>query len=90
MFVEPTRALVAVDVNTGGDTAPAAGLRANLAVARALPRALRLRGLVGQIVLDLAPMPKKDRRAFEDALRAAFRADSIETALVGWTPLVHY
>ncbi|KGK80354.1 ribonuclease G [Thalassobacter stenotrophicus] len=90
MFVEPTRALVAVDVNTGGDTAPAAGLRANLAVARALPRALRLRGLGGQIVLDLAPMPKKDRRAFEDALRAAFRADSIETALVGWTPLGHY
>ena len=90
MFVEPTRALVAVDVNTGGDTAPAAGLRANLAVARALHRALRLRGLGGQIVLDLAPMPKKDRRAFEDALRAAFRADSIETALVGWTPLGHY
>lgn len=90
MFVEPTRALVAVDVNTGGDTGPAAGLRANLAVARALPRALRLRGLGGQIVLDLAPMPKKDRRVFEDALRAAFRADTIETALVGWTPLGHY
>lgn len=89
-FIEPTRALVAVDVNTGGDTSPAAGLKANLALARALPRALRLRGLGGQIVLDCAPMPKKDRRAFEDALRAAFRADSIETALVGWTPLGHY
>jgi len=35
-------------------------------------------------------MPKKDRRPFETALRAAFRADEVETALVGWTPLGHY
>lgn len=90
MWVEPTRALVAVDVNTGQDTSPAAGLKANLAAARDLPRQLRLRGLGGQIVVDLAPMPKKDRRTFENALRAAFRADSVETALVGWTPLGHY
>jgi Ribonuclease G/E len=89
MFVEPTRALVAVDVNTGPDTSLAAGLKANLACARALPRALRLRGLGGQITLDLAPMPKKDRRRFEAALRNAFRADTIETTFVGWTPLGH-
>ncbi|MEM7731357.1 MAG: ribonuclease E/G [Pseudomonadota bacterium] len=90
MFVEPTRALVAVDINTGGDTSPAAGLKANLAAARDLPRQLRLRGLGGQITLDLAPMGKKDRRTFETALRAAFRRDSVETALVGFTPLGHY
>ena len=42
-FVEPTRALVAVDVNTGSDTSLAAGIKANMACARALPRALRLR-----------------------------------------------
>ena len=90
MYVEPTRALVAVDVNTGADVSLAAGIKANMACARALPRALRLRGLGGQIVLDLAPMPKKDRRPFETALRAAFRADDVETTLVGWTPLGHY
>ena len=90
IFVEPTRALVAVDVNTGGDASLAAGLKANLACARALPRALRLRGLGGQVTLDLAPMTKKDRRSFESALRAAFRADPVETTLVGWTPLGHY
>ncbi|MEL7099398.1 MAG: ribonuclease E/G [Pseudomonadota bacterium] len=89
MFVEPTRALVAVDVNTGADTSPAAGLKANIAAARALPAALRVRGLGGQIVLDLAPMPKKDRRTFEQTLRAALRADDVETTLVGWTPLGH-
>ena len=90
IYVEPTRAFVAVDVNTGSDVSLAAGLKANLACARALPRALRLRGLGGQIVLDLAPMPKKDRRVFETALRQSFRQDDIETAVVGWTPLGHY
>ena len=90
MFVEPTRALVAVDVNTGGDASPAAGLKANLACARELPRQLRLRGLGGQVTLDLAPLTKRDRPAFEAALRAAFRADPVETTLAGWTPLGHY
>ncbi len=90
LFIEPTRALVAVDVNTGPDTSLAAGIKANMAAARALPRQLRLRGLGGQIVLDLAPMPKKDRRAFETSLRAAFRSDQVDTTLVGWTPLGHY
>jgi len=88
--IEPTRALVAVDVNTGDDTTPAAGLKANIALARALPRLLRCKGLGGQITLDLAPLPKKDRRGFEQALRAAFRGDPIETALAGWTPLGHF
>ncbi|MFK7754009.1 MAG: ribonuclease E/G [Sedimentitalea sp.] len=90
LYIEPTRALVAVDVNTGADTSLAAGIKTNMACARALPRALRLRGLGGQITLDLAPMPKKDRRGFENALRAAFRTDPDDTALVGWTPLGHY
>lgn len=89
-MIEPTSALVAVDVNTGADTSLAAGLKANLALARDLPRQLRLRGLAGQITLDVAPMPKKDRRQFEDALRRAFRADATDTALAGWTPLGHF
>ncbi|NRB20214.1 MAG: ribonuclease E/G [Rhodobacteraceae bacterium] len=90
VYIEPTRALVAVDVNTGSDASLAAGVKANMACAKALPRALRVRGLGGQIVLDLAPMPKKDRRVFETALRAAFRSDSEETLMVGWTPLGHF
>lgn len=88
-YIEPTRALVAVDVNTGHDTSMGAGTKANFALAKALPRALRVRGLGGQIVLDLAPMPKKDRRGFESVLKAALRADTIETTFVGWTPLGH-
>ena len=90
MIIEPTSALVAVDVNTGADASLAAGLKANLAAARDLPRQLRLRGLGGQITMDVAPMPKKDRRGFEDALRRAFRADATDTVLAGWTPLGLY
>lgn len=89
MAIEPTRALVAVDINTGGDTSPAAGLKANLAAVRDLPRQLRLRGLGGQITLDMAPMGKKNRRQVETALRAALRSDTVETTLAGWTPLGH-
>lgn len=87
MFVEPTRALVAVDVNTGGDTSPAAALKANLAAARALPRALRLRGLGGQISVDFVSISKAHRKQVEQSLRAAFKNDPIETSLVGWTPM---
>jgi len=90
MYVEPTRALVAVDVNTGRDTSPAASLQANLAAARDLPRQLRMRGLGGQITIDVAPLAKKDRPAFESTLRSALKVDGIETVLVGWTPLGHF
>ena len=82
-----TRAFVAVDVNTGKDSSPAAGLKANIAMARDLPRQLRLRGLGGQIVIDPAPMPKKDRRQLETIFRAALRSDTVETNFVGWTTL---
>ena len=87
MYVEPTRALVAVDVNTGSDMSPAAALKANLAACRALPRALRLRGLAGQITVDFVSMSKTHRKQVEQSLRASFRADPIETSLVGWTPM---
>jgi ribonuclease G len=89
-YIEPTKALVAVDVNTGADISPAAALKANLALAKDLPRQLRLRGLGGQITVDFAPISKRDRLAVESALKSAFKADSIDTALAGWTPLGHF
>lgn len=90
LWIEPTRALVAIDVNSGRDTSFAAGLQTNLAAAQALPRLLRLQGLGGQVVLDPVPMPKKDRRTFETALKQAFRNDPEDTVLAGWTPLGHF
>lgn len=89
VMIEPTRALVAVDVNTGPDTSPGAALKANVAAARDLPRQLRLRGLGGQVVVDFAPMPKRDRHILDQVLKAAFKADG-ETNLAGWTVLGLY
>ncbi|TRD14995.1 ribonuclease E/G [Palleronia caenipelagi] len=89
MSIEPTRALVAVDVNTGADGSLAAGLKANIACCRALPAALRCRGLGGQIVIDMAPAPKKDRRQIDQVLTKALRADPVSTVIAGWTPLGH-
>jgi len=87
MMIEPTRALVAIDVNTGPDTSPAASLKVNIAAARALPRQLRLRGLGGQVVVDFAPLPKKDRAILDQVIRAAFKGEANETNLAGWTSL---
>ena len=87
MLIETTRALVAVDVNTGPDTSPAASLKVNIAAARDLPRQLRLRGLGGQVVVDFAPMPKKDRNILDQVIRAAFKTEAAETNLAGWTSL---
>jgi ribonuclease G len=89
MMVEPTRALVAVDVNTGADTSPAAALKINIAAARDLPRQLRLRGLGGQVVVDFAPMPKRERAILDQVIRAAFKAEG-EVNLAGWTTLGLY
>lgn len=85
--IEATRALIAVDVNTGGDSSLAAGLKANIALARELPRQLTLRGLGGQVVIDFAPMPKRDRATLDQVLGAAFRQSGAETTLVGWTAM---
>ena len=87
MLIEPTRALTAVDVNTGPDTTPAAALKVNIAAARDLPRQLRLRGLGGQFIIDFAPMPKRDRAILDQVLRAAFKSEAAETNLAGWTTL---
>jgi Rne/Rng family ribonuclease len=90
MAVEATRAMVTVDVNTAGEFGGGASLTANLEAARELPRQLRLRGLGGQITIDFAPLRKSDRKRIEEALKAAFRRDPIETSLAGWTPLGNF
>ena len=90
MIIEPTSAFVAVDVNTGNDFSLSAGLKANLAVAKELPNQLSLRGLGGQIIIDFAPSPKKDRKLIETALNSSFRKGKIDTILVGWTTLGNF
>lgn len=89
MAVEATTALAAVDVNTGEDFSKGASSRANLAACAELPRQLRLRGLGGVVLIDLAPIRKGARQGVDLALKRAFEADPVETRLAGWTPLGH-
>ena len=50
--------------------------------------------MISQALLDVLKQSTifgaMDRRSFEDALRAAFRTDDVDTVLAGWTPLGHY
>ena len=90
MVIEPTQALIAVDVNTGDIFSRSPGLDANLLAIDDLPRQLRLRGFGGQVVIDLAPMAKRHRNQIKEAIANAFSTDPVTTTPVGWTPLGHF
>ena len=64
-------------------------MKVNVAAARDLPRQLRLRGLGGQVVVDFAPIPKRDRHILDQVIRAAFKSEG-EANLAGWTTLGLY
>nr|WP_246152476.1 ribonuclease E/G [Roseospira navarrensis] len=70
MVIEPTAALVAVDVDAGSGDAQAA----NAMALAGLPGELRRRGLAGSILVDLIPggprLPTGDRTALDAALAA--------------------
>ena len=90
MAIEPTRAMVTIDVNTGAQFSDGAGMSASIEAARAMPRELRLRGLGGQITVDFAPIKKMHRKKIEETLKSAFRKDTVSTTLAGWTPLGNF
>lgn len=80
LSIEPTAALVAVDVDAGGR--PGAGdperfaLDLNLAAAQEAARQIRLRNLGGLIVIDfLALKSRANQKQLDEAVRAAFAED---------------
>lgn len=89
LVIEPTEALVAIDVDTGdrGERDKAGAVRAvNLAAAAAIAAQIRLRNLSGLIVVDFVHMRgKADRQATVDALREAVRDDPSEVEVGGMT-----
>jgi len=78
LVIEPTAALVAVDVNTGGRTGKQgrAILETNLAAAKAVARQIRLRNLAGLIAVDFLRMRSANER---DRVLAALRAALAKT-----------
>ena len=76
IHIQPTRALVAVDVDWAGPTSPSAAavMRANLTALAETARLLRLKALGGTIAIDLVGFPR-DREALQAAAREAFAPD---------------
>lgn len=92
MTVQPTRALVAIDIDAGtasGErTQKGAAQRSfNAAMLPLLARQIRLRNLSGAIVVDLAGLSIRRRRALGPALEAALRTDPLQPRFLGFTGL---
>jgi ribonuclease E len=91
IVIDPTEALVAIDVNSGNfrakDDAEETAFRLNMAAAKEIARQLRLRDLGGVIVNDFIDMRKeKHRRNLEKALRDALRRDRARTKILRTSP----
>jgi Ribonuclease G/E len=81
--IEPTRALVAIDVDLGGregQDAKRAARQANMAALSLAARILRLKGLGGIVVFDLVGRGH-DGQALVTATRNAFSADNPAVAI---------
>jgi hypothetical protein len=81
LHIQPTPALVAIDVDAGGTVAArrgktAAHVAANQAVLPELARQIRLRNLSGAILVDLAGLPARRRAALAPAFHAALADDA--------------
>lgn len=90
MHIELTRALVAIDIDTASARGPDAIARTKQEALRAIARQLRLRDLLGRIVIDqLAPQgssqPRQRPRLFAD-LEAELRLDRRVVRIAGFTP----
>ncbi|MHC4089873.1 MAG: Rne/Rng family ribonuclease [Planctomycetota bacterium] len=78
IVIDPTEAMVAIDVNSGRfrdvDDAEKSALQINLQAAEEIARQLRLRDLGGLIVCDFIDMrPERNRREVERTLRNALK-----------------
>ena len=91
IVIDPTEALVAIDVNSGSfrgrDSAEENAFRLNLAAAKEIARQLRLRDLGGVIVNDFIDMRKEShRRKLERALRDAMAGDRARVKILRTSP----
>ncbi|MBI1362786.1 MAG: Rne/Rng family ribonuclease [Proteobacteria bacterium] len=80
LIINPTEALVSIDVNSGRATGEKnieeTALKTNLEAAEELGRQLRLRDLAGLIVVDFIDMDdRRNERAVERAMRDAVKRD---------------
>ena len=92
IFIEPTEALVSIDVNSGKSTGEKSvedtALKTNLEAAEEVARQLRLRDLGGLIVIDFIDMrEKKNNDEVEKAMKLALKADKARVNVCGISEL---
>lgn len=92
LVIEPTEALVVIDVNTGKysgkKTMQETILKINLEAAEEIGRQLRLRNLSGMIIVDFIDMAaEEDRRLLLEHLMAVVSMDPVKTVVVDYTRL---
>jgi Ribonuclease E/G family len=92
LHIDPTPALVAIDLDIGGAAggrlpARAAHQAFNLAAIPEIARQIRLRNLSGAILVDLAGLTPRQRRRLADAFTSALASDPLAPRFLGFTAL---
>ena len=93
LVIQPTEALVSIDVNTGKAISKKKDvqktfLKVNLEAATQTAKQLRLRNLSGMILIDFIDMKDADyNKQLMDRLRTEFAKDPVKTILVDMTKL---
>lgn len=80
LHIEPTAALIAVDVDAG----PMTPMAANTAAIDQLAHELRFRALAGPVIVDL--IPAKGRSKLVQRMKDAVASDPVPTRISGLTP----
>lgn len=93
LVIQPTEALVSIDVNTGKAISKKKDIQqtfrnTNLEAAQEIARQLRLRNLSGMILIDFIDMKAEtDQQEVMDALKRAVSRDPVQTTVVDMTKL---
>ena len=93
IIIQPTEALVSIDVNTGKAISKKKDveknfLKVNLEAAKEIARQLRLRNLSGIIIIDFIDMKTEEYNSrLMDCLRQELSKDPVKTVVVDMTKL---
>lgn len=92
VVIEPTEALVSIDVNsskfTGKKNIEDTITKVNLEACKEIARQVRLRNLSGIIIIDFIDMKDEDNQIkVIEGLKEAFRSDPVKTVVLGMTRL---
>jgi len=92
LSIEPTEALTAIDVNSGGykqeGDREQIAFKTNLAAVPVIARQLRLRDIGGQVIVDFINMRDHNNgKLVSEAMTKALAADRAPTQVLGWSRL---